>query len=72
MRDPVRNGVLEICRDHVAQFRHAIELMQAGKMGTGEMLGGQRVDTTAETIAWYSTLIGNLEETIAKIEADHA
>ena len=68
----VQNGILKICQDHIDQFQKAIALMQAGKMGTGEVRDGLRVDTTAETIAWYSALILDLENTIANIRADRS
>ena len=67
--NPIESGILKVCREHIDQFRNAIELMEAGKMGTGDFANGTRTDTTAATIDWYKTLIVDLERTVSMIEA---
>lgn len=53
-------------------MRHAIAKMEGGKMWTGAVRNGQKVDTTPETIAEYSAAIVELEASAAKIEAENA
>lgn len=61
-----------VCREQVANFQQAIELMESDRMGTAELRNGARVDTTQETIADYRRYIAELEPLIAKMEAEGA
>lgn len=64
--------VIQICREQAARMRHAIQKMEDGTMATMTMRNGQRVDTTAETIAEFSTFIVELEASAARVEAENA
>lgn len=61
--------IADICREQAARMRGAIGRMEGGKMWTAGICNGQRVDTTVQTIAEYSTAVAELEACAAKIEA---
>ena len=62
------DGVLYWAKKQVAEWKAIIPKLESGEIGTFEVRGGMKVDTTQETIVERKMLLENLSAIIAKHE----
>jgi hypothetical protein len=55
-------------RDEVEQYRGTIKMMTDGVLGFWEVIDGQKVDRTKETVARDQEVVRHLEDLIASSE----
>lgn len=63
---------LDWCHDQRGANRRIIELLSSGKMKTGSNDGSGWQDTTQDSLATSERIVAEMDDMIAKIEAEHA
>lgn len=64
-----KNKVVDVLSREAGRMSDAIDMMEAGNMGTRAAREGQMVDTTAETIAVYKVLVAEFNALIGTLTA---
>lgn len=67
-QDRVR--IIEVLLHQIAHARRAMEMMKDGKLETWEMVGGKRVNTTADSLAIHSRAAMDMEAVYAALEEE--